>query len=515
MDKVVIVGSGVGYSKPETVRPEYNFNDLKEKLSDPIEYFLGNNFEAVIFPDDKSEYYGFPPSKNHVFANPSTFKFQAKGFEPLFSFAQGGLAEAWTGGAFPFNNEELVDFPFSYEDIEPHYNEVAKRIGICGENDDLATFYPFHGNIMSPLDLDQHSRMLLNRYQQKKTYFNNQMKCFMGRSRIAVLSRDKGQRKGCNYSGRCLCGCPEESLYTPSITLKQCMAYPGFEYVPQMFVTQFKVNSRSRITSVIAKSLKTKVTHEISLDKLVLAAGTLCSSKIFMDSIFNNTGDLVTLRGLMDNRQILVPFINLKLAGKKYNPETYMYHQVNLCLKADDPKKFIHGLITTLKTAMIHPIIQKIPSDFKTSGFIFRNLHSALGVLNVNFHDQRREHNTLSLEQDDDLSKTRLMMNYSPDKDERVLISQTLKHFKKVFRKLGCVIPSPMVHKRPMGASVHYSGTIPMSRHKSTFTTSEMCQSHDFENLFIADGTTIPFLPAKNLTFTLMANAVRIAENAF
>jgi hypothetical protein len=39
-------------------------------------------------------------------------------------------------------------------------------------------------------------------------------------------------------------------------------------------------------------------------------------------------------------------------------------------------------------------------------------------------------------------------------------------------------------------------------------------QSRDIPNLFLADGATFPFLPAKNITFTLMANAVRIAEAA-
>jgi choline dehydrogenase-like flavoprotein len=66
-----------------------------------------------------------------------------------------------------------------------------------------------------------------------------------------------------------------------------------------------------------------------------------------------------------------------------------------------------------------------------------------------------------------------------------------------------------------MGASVHYAGTIPMSRTASLTTTTEHCRSHAFENLYMVDGTTFPFLPAKNLTLTLMANAVRVAEHAF
>jgi choline dehydrogenase-like flavoprotein len=54
-----------------------------------------------------------------------------------------------------------------------------------------------------------------------------------------------------------------------------------------------------------------------------------------------------------------------------------------------------------------------------------------------------------------------------------------------------------------------------MSRTPGRHTTSETCKSHEFPNLFIVDGATFPFLPAKNITFSLMANAVRIASRAF
>jgi choline dehydrogenase-like flavoprotein len=72
-----------------------------------------------------------------------------------------------------------------------------------------------------------------------------------------------------------------------------------------------------------------------------------------------------------------------------------------------------------------------------------------------------------------------------------------------------------MSHVRPMGASVHYAGTFPMSREVRPWTTDPDCRSRDFANLWIADGSSFPFLPAKNLTFTLMANAVRVASTGF
>jgi choline dehydrogenase-like flavoprotein len=51
-----------------------------------------------------------------------------------------------------------------------------------------------------------------------------------------------------------------------------------------------------------------------------------------------------------------------------------------------------------------------------------------------------------------------------------------------------------------------------MSAAPRPLTTTPDGQSRDFENLWLIDGSTLPFLPAKNLTFTLMACATRVAE---
>jgi choline dehydrogenase-like flavoprotein len=59
---------------------------------------------------------------------------------------------------------------------------------------------------------------------------------------------------------------------------------------------------------------------------------------------------------------------------------------------------------------------------------------------------------------------------------------------------------------------VHYAGLLPMTRTAEPLTTSPDGRSRDFENLYLVDGVTFPFLPAKNITFTLMANAVRIGK---
>ncbi len=149
----------VGWQRPRPVNPRDGFNELKSNLSDPVKYFLGEHFEAVVYEQTGEEfytkYYGFPPTKSHVFAHPEAFKYESRGFEPLVSFAQGGLAEAWTGGAYPLNDDELKDFPFDYKDIEPHYEVVARRIGLNGADDDMTRFFPALRNQLEPLRLDR------------------------------------------------------------------------------------------------------------------------------------------------------------------------------------------------------------------------------------------------------------------------------------------------------------------------------------------------------------------------
>ena len=139
-DPVVVVGSGasgmhfaqsaleagrrvtmldVGRSRPEPVLPDADFGALKSTLDDPIRHFLGEDYGSLICRGHSGEYYGFPPSKRYVFEGSDSYPHKSSGFAPLLSFASGGLAEAWTGGCYPFTDAELADFPFGSSRSHP------------------------------------------------------------------------------------------------------------------------------------------------------------------------------------------------------------------------------------------------------------------------------------------------------------------------------------------------------------------------------------------------------------
>jgi choline dehydrogenase-like flavoprotein len=214
----------------------------------------------------------------------------------------------------------------------------------------------------------------------------------------------------------------------------------------------------------------------------------------------------------MDNRQVLVPFVNLSMIGRQFAAESYQYHLLGLGLETDAPRDYVHGQITTLKTALLHPLIQRMPLDLGLATYLFRGVHAALGLVNVNFRDTRRDANVVELGGTD---ADQLHIHYEPDDQESARIGEARRRITQGLRRLGCVVPPGLAHVRPMGASVHYAGTLPMTRETAPFTTTPHGESRDVRNLFLVDGATFPFLPAKNITFTLMANAVRIAEAAF
>ena len=536
MKRIVVVGSGasgvhfalsalekghevvlldVGHTGPPPLNPSDSFVRLKATLPDPISYFLGSQFETVRFPSDRNEYYGFPPNKQYVFAGVPQFRARASGFDPLASFARGGLAEAWTGGTYPLNDAELADFPLTYDDLAPYYARVARRIGVSGESDDLADVMPVHDGLQAPLRLDPHGQHLYERYRRTRVTFARRLSCRMGRSRVATLSQDLDDRRACGYLGRCLWGCPIGSLYTPSVTLDACHRYASFRYCPGRHVSHFTFDEKRRVTSIIADTADAATPERVPIDSLVLAAGTLSSTRIFLESMRRGTGAAPVLRGLMDNRQIMMPFVTLAMIGRPADPDTYQYHQLCLGFEAATAKEYVHAQLTTLTTALIHPIVQSVPVDLAAALTLFGNVHAALGLANVNLHDTRRHDSFVTLDDAPDNIAAPLLVQYVPPADEPLRLRRELRRIRKALWMLGCIVPPFMTHIRPMGASVHYAGTLPMTTAPAPLTTSRDGRSHDFDNLFFVDGTTFPFLPAKNLTLTLMANAARIADTAF
>jgi choline dehydrogenase-like flavoprotein len=83
------------------------------------------------------------------------------------------------------------------------------------------------------------------------------------------------------------------------------------------------------------------------------------------------------------------------------------------------------------------------------------------------------------------------------------------------FRSVGYLSHSRLVRRATPGGSVHYGGTLPMSKEPTNkYSTDRNGLLSGSRRVFIADAASFPELPAKNLTLTIMSNALRVANAA-
>ena len=182
-----------------------------------------------------------------------------------------------------------------------------------------------------------------------------------------------GPRTECNYTGRCLWGCPRGALYTPSQTLRECLTYERFEDVPGVEVSHLRLGSGGQVRSVVCRLGGNGNDREFAADRVALAARARAFyNGNFLMTLVRATGERGRLHGLMDNRQVLVPFVNLGMLGQPFSAGSYQYHLLGMGLEAPAARDYVHGQITTLKTALVHPLIQRMPLNLGASTRVFR-----------------------------------------------------------------------------------------------------------------------------------------------
>ena len=84
--------------------------------------------------------------------------------------------------------------------------------------------------------------------------------------------------------------------------------------------------------------------------------------------------------------------------------------------------------------------------------------------------------------------------------------------FTQALRTLNCFVLKKM--NPGHGSGIHYAGTLPFSDKNEKFKILPTSKLGATNNVFVADGSGFTYLPAKGLTFSLMANAHNVALNA-
>lgn len=485
----------IGYidkNAPIPERPWSELQKLPEEARQKIFSWEGANAENL-----RAGVHLTPARLHMIEKMDEHFPLRAKNFFALQATSRGGLGAGWGANAFVFDDKELSLIGIGARKIRPYYREVSKGIGVSGGTGDIS-FVAEGLVVQPPLPLDTNAASILHIYERKRSWFLTQG-FVLGQSLLAVLSNPLGTRRANPLFDMDYWSNTGESVYRPQLTLEEIEATPElarhFTYLSQRLALHFVEDATGAELTV--QNITTGSEETLHTKKLILAAGALGSARLVLAS----RHDYKTRLPLLCNRNIWIAALNLGMLFRPVADARHSLAQLTV---------WYEGLVAQLysyRTFGLERLQKNIPLPRLVTLPLLRLLQSAITIVNVHYPDTQSERRFVRLGSDGVLEAT---AGFSP-KEEREAEKQE-RALCRMLRKLR-IIPLRIV--RPMhGASIHYAGTLPYSDAPKPATCDNQGKLQGTKHVYVADGSTWKFLPAKGLTFTLMANARRTAQYA-
>ena len=517
--EVIIVGSGpagvaaalelsdrnvlildAGFEAPTPAHDlNQNLYDLRRSNEDLSKLLLGEQFESLhnvvspyLSPKLKSPLVRFVTKDWRQLCPVNSF-----GFDGVLSFANGGLSNVWGAGVYRFSDKELENFPIGTIDLNPFYDRLTSEIGISGCEDDLTPFFGSAQGLLPPIELDQLAAGLLKQYSQRKRQLSR-AGIYIGKPRVALLTKELSERPAYDYYGLEFFKPNGPSIYNASYTLKDLRKRSNIDYRSGFLVERFEETPQG--LKVSAKNINTGAIEEFAGRKLVLAAGTISTSKIVLYSY----NDYETRLPLLDNAVSYIPFLAPRFIGVSQENRFFSGVQLNVIYRKHEDDTPIQGSFYGVMGLLRSDLLSDLPLSIKGNITAAKYLSPALGVLYLLYPDYPDPNNYLKLN-----SSGELELRY-----QRKSLGKIERDFISAFSRLG-FLSLPALCKYPApGNSFHYAGTLPMkSDPECKYVTSVNGLLSGTKNVYVVDGANFSSLPSKNHTFTIMANSMRIAHH--
>jgi choline dehydrogenase-like flavoprotein len=411
---------------------------------------------------------------------------RSKLVNPAYSFAKGGLSLVWGATMLPYCEDDTAGWPLDISMLDHSYHAIAKEIPITGADDGLCSTY---GKFYSRRGIFPSNRILRILETAEGT---NDPEIQVGLSRLAVETGKAGVG-GCIYCHKCISGCPSNFIWnSKDLSLE----------VKHLKLRVIKLVESDPGVKIEAIDVLGKPYTLETFDKVFLASGSLESFRILATSRIID--DIAILK---DSATFFIPMFALPKLGKvlqnsfglsqlfiRFNKtETHVASQYQLYEYSED-------LIVRAQKAL--PFGGLIPK-FILRFFLMRMM-VAIGYLDG------ADSPSIRMRLLDDGS---LFSDIAPfaksSKDRNKVIKLSIKRLSKYTRKCG-LVPIPFLTQIAVpGEGVHFGSWMPMGD-KSDLLGRPIGS----KNIHVVDSSVLPTIAPGPITFTVMANAMRIAEGA-
>ena len=425
----------------------------------------------------------------------------------------------------------IVDWPISYDDMEPYYQKAEDVIGISGKY----IAHPFEAT-RSRVEFDQlpTAENAVVKLIDKSCKRLNLTSLVTARS---VLSKDKDHRKACYYSNFCgsygcssgAKGSSREALLMPAF------ATNNLTLLTNTYVKSLHTSVKNKVDYVVVVDTITGKESHIYADIFVLTAQAHESSRLLLnsanslhpDGLANSSGEVgknlifsgggsgqgelhkdslkeiqfkeLMQTGLFVNRSLLDwYFIDHWWDGKfKGGLVEFMFEHQNIISRANKNKekggKLVWGealgeklvdKFTKQKTIRFEIFNDWLPTDncFISLDKTHKDKYGVpVGKLRISAHPQDVK-----------------VGNYIAKKCEKVLEEMGAKN---IYSSVSASPPQNLI-----------AGGCRFGKNSKNSVLNKYCQTHDVKNLFVADASFMPTGGSTPYTWTIYANAFRVAD---
>jgi hypothetical protein len=258
---------------------------------------------------------------------------------------------------------------------------------------------------------------------------------------------------------------------------------------------------------VSAQRLEDGAREEHEAAALVLAAGTLGSAWIVLRSL----GRYEHPVPILCNPYAYVPMLNLGTLGGPVRDRRHSLAQLTCMLQlAGSGGRTVQAQVFSYRSLLTFKLMKEAPLAYREALRIMRLLIPHLSILGIHHEDRPTPAKRLLLRRGGAGGPDRLRIDYAPADEEVRAQRRGERVLRQIFRRLGCL---PLQTLRPgHGANIHYAGTFPMSPGGGDLSCDLAGRLRATRSVHLADGSVFPWLPAKGLTFTLMAHANRVGS---
>lgn len=488
-----------GGNRPRTMPPAQEFLTARASDIHQHTWMVGNDFHALKMKETVSPKLRVP-THDYVFDQFTVEnRIQPHEFVSIGSLAKGGLSNTWGCGVARLSESELKSLPFPAQQLDGPYATVASRMGISGAaDDDLSDYYGLDQWAQPPVQMDSIHSSIFHKYKKHQSRLN-QEGFRLGRSRVAVITEDFGDRQACDLSGTCLWGCARRSLFSSVDQLPLLREYPHYQEISGGLVQQ--ITSGDECVTVSGKNIQSSQSFSVTARKVILAAGSLASTRLVLQAL-QHPDPVPVLSAPTAAFLIWFP----RFLGRARTP-VFGLGQLSFSLAVSE-KYHIFGSTFSTQGIPVSEFVSHLPLRRKNGIRLLSRLLSSCIVGNL-FLSEDLFSGTARLAPDGTLS-----IQKADPREQTAEIMQTvgsrLRNY--YFRLGGIMLPGSFTVGKP-GGDIHYAGTLPMKADPRRGETSPQGEVAGLAGVHVVDGASFPILTEKSPTLTLMANADRIARH--